>query len=187
MLLSLIFLAASDPLWAQQADLTADTLMARLASAGERRGTFREEKLLGALAEPLVSWGRLSYRRPAYLAKTTTGPAPEQLVVDGDRLVLTLGQDPPRVVDLDSAPELRALVDSVRGTLAGDLPALRRSFSVAVSGQPAAWRMVLTPADPRVGKVVSKVVVEGAGPDPLRIATTQPNGDTDQLDITPDR
>ena len=181
------FLTASGPLWAQPADLTPDTLMARLASVGERRGTFREEKAIGALAEPLVSWGRLSYRRPAYLQKTTTGPSPEQLVVDGGRLVLTLGQDPPRVIDLDSAPELRALVDTVRGTLAGDLPALRRSFTVAVSGQPGAWRMVLKPADARVGKVVAQVVVEGAGSDPLRIATMQPNGDTDQLDITPDR
>ena len=161
--------------------------MARLASAGERRGAFREEKTLAALAEPLVSWGRLSYRRPAYLEKDTTGPAPERLVVDGGRLVLTPGQEPPRVVDLDSAPELRALVDTVRGTLAGDLPALRRSFSVAVSGQAAAWRIVLTPVDGRVGRVVSQVVVDGAGPDPLRITTRQPNGDTDLLDITPDR
>ena len=171
--------------WAQPAELTADALMARLASPAERRGTFREEKTLGALAQPLVSWGRLLYRRPAHLEKMTTGPVPEQLVVDGGRLVLTEGQDPPRVVDLDSAPELRALVDTVRGTLSGDLPALRKSFAVSVSGQPAAWRIVLTPKDGRVGKVVSQVVIDGEGAEPLHIATTQPNGDTDRLDISP--
>lgn len=173
------------PGWAQPTDITADALAAQLAAVPERRATFQEEKTIGALAQPLLSWGRLSYQRPARMEKVTTGPQPEQLVVDGSRLVLTEGQDPPRAVDLDSVPELRALVDTVRGTLSGDLPSLRRSFDLAVSGTAAGWRMVLTPRDPRVAKLVARVVIDGAGSNPLTITTTQANGDTDRLSITP--
>lgn len=159
--------------------------MARLAAVPERRATFREEKTLGALAEPLLSFGRLTYRRPAHLEKITTSPMSEQLVVDGARLVITAGQEAPRVVDLDGVPELRALVDTVRGTLAGDLPALRRAFTVSLAGSMAAWRMTLLPADARVARLVARVVIEGAQDQPLHIVTTQADGDTDRLDITP--
>ena len=161
--------------------------MARLAAAPERRASFREEKTLAALAQPLVSWGRLLYRRPAYMEKITTSPEPERLVVDGSRLVLTEAQEPPRAIDLDSVPELRGLVDTVRGTLSGDLATLRRTFSVALAGQADAWRLTLTPASAGTAKLVARVLIEGAGAEPLRITTIQPNGDTDRLDILPER
>ena len=153
----------------------------------ERRAAFQEEKTLAALSQPLLSQGRLTYRRPSSLEKVTTFPQPERLQVNGSRLVITAGQEPPRAIDLDSVPELRALVDTVRGTLSGNLALLRGSFYVAVAGTQAAWRMVLTPRDARVARLVSRVEVEGVAADPLRITTTQANGDTDRLLITPDR
>ena len=161
--------------------------MAGLAAAPDRRASFREEKTLAALSEPLVSFGRLAYRRPAHLEKLTTSPAPESLVVDGARLVLTPGQDAPRVVDLDGQPEIRALVDTVRGALSGDLGLLRRTYDVRASGTPTAWRITLLPRDERVRKLVRLVEIEGEAADPLRITTTEPNGDTDRLDIQPDK
>ena len=69
-------------------------VMARLAQAPERRATFEEEKRLAVLDRPLRSTGTLLYRRPRHLERHTIYPAPESLVVDGDRLVLTVGQEP---------------------------------------------------------------------------------------------
>lgn len=159
--------------------------MARLAAVPERRARFQEEKRLAALDQPLRSTGRLLYRRPGRLEKITEWPEPERLVVDGGQLVLTQGQEPPRVVDLAGQPELRALVDAVRGPLAGDLAALRRSFTVTASGTPAAWRLVLVPTDPAASRLLARVEVDGGGDAPREVAIRQADGDEDRLLIEP--
>ena len=53
-------------------------------------------------------------------------------MVDGNRLTLTEADETPRVIDLDGEPAIRALVDAIRGTLSGDLSALRRSYTVTM-------------------------------------------------------
>ena len=160
-------------------------LMARLAAVPERRARFEEEKHLAALSEPLRTTGRLLYRRPDRLERITDGPDPESVVVDGDRLVLTTGQEPPRVIDLTAQPELRALVDAVRGPLSGDLGALRRSFAVTASGTMADWRLLLRPTDPGAARLVAHVEVTGVGDAPREVIVQQADGDDDHLLIEP--
>lgn len=159
--------------------------MARLAAVPERRARFEEEKRLAALAEPLRSTGRLLYRRPDRLEKITGWPEPESLIVDGDRLVVTSGQEAPRVVDLAAHPEVRAAVDAVRGPLSGDLAALRRSFAVTASGTAASWRLLLIPTDPAAAQLLARVEVDGAGDAPRAVTVEQANGDQDRLTIEP--
>ena len=159
--------------------------MARLAQAPERRATFEEEKRLAVLDQPLRGTGTLLYRRPRYLEKRTTYPAPESLVVDGDRLVLTTGNEPPRVVDLGGQPEIRALVDTVRGVLSGDLPALQRLYGIQAEGGPSAWRLTLTPTDPRAARFLRVVRVQGAADEVRSIEVVEAGGDTQLLRITP--
>lgn len=167
----------------QPLDLRA--LMARLAAVPKRRARFEEEKRLAALSEPLRTTGRLLYRRPDRLERITDGPDSERVVVDGNRLVLTEGQEAPRVVDLATQPELRALVDAVRGPLSGDLGALRRSFAVIASGTPADWRLLLQPTDPGVAKLLAHVEVRGSGDAPREVIVQQADGDEDHLLIEP--
>ena len=156
-----------------------------LAAVPERRATFQEEKQLGALTETLRSTGHMLYRRPGHLEKITDWPQPERLVVDGGRLILTTGNEPPRVVDLAGQPELRAMVDAMRGPLAGDLAALQRAFAVHVSGTRSDWRLELTPTDPRAKRVLRQVEVAGQGADPTGIHVVQANGDEQRLRIVP--
>lgn len=160
-------------------------LMARLAAVPERRATFREQRRLAALTEPLISQGHLLYRRPGYLEKVTDWPVPERLVVDGDRLVLTEGTEPPKVVPLGSQPELRALVEGMRGPLAGDLAALQRSFEVAGTGDLARWTLTLTPRDPRATRFLRTIVLSGDGAEIRSIRLTQANGDEQWMQIGP--
>ncbi|MBC7799317.1 MAG: outer membrane lipoprotein carrier protein LolA, partial [Gemmatimonadaceae bacterium] len=138
---TLLLLLIAHPAAAQAPDL--DTLMAGLAAIPSRQATFREERRFGVLDQALVSTGRLTYRRPGYLEKATDWPEAERLVVDGDRLVLTTGNDPPRVVDLGGQPELRTLVDAIRGPLSGDVVALRRAFTITAGGTAADWSLDL--------------------------------------------
>ena len=104
--------------------------------------------------------------------------------MDGDRLVLTMGNEPPRVVDLSAQPELRTLVDAIRGPLAGDLAALRRAFTVRAEGTADAWRLDLTPLDPRAGRLVRRVAIAGAGADVREVLLIQANGDEQRMTIT---
>ena len=169
-------LALADPI---------NDLMQMLARIPERRASFTEEKTLAMLTRPLSATGQLFYRRPAHLEKITLEPQAESLVVDGNRLALTAPGGPPRVIDLDTEPAIRALVDAIRGTLAGDLPALRRSYAVIMEGSVANWRLTLTPTDASVARLILRTTIEGAGTAILVVQTTQANGDRTRMTIRP--
>ena len=158
--------------------------MAHLAQAPERRARFVEEKTLAALQTPLRSQGELAYRRPDHLEKTTTSPNAENLVVDGDRLVVNSATDAPRVVELSDQPEVRTLVDTIRGALSGNLALLRRTYDVIGTGTTADWQIVLHPRDPAVARLVKEVRLTG-GADLRSIESIAPNGDRDMLTVTP--
>ena len=171
------------PALAHAETLDVPSLMAQLAAVPERRATFREEKRIGALTAPLISGGTLLYRRPGHLEKRTDWPEPESLVVDGDRIVLTVGDDAPRVVPLSMDAGLRAAIDAFRAPLAGDLAALSRSFRVQGSGSMAAWRLDLTPSDPVVATLLRAVQVAGEGTAVRDVTVMQTNGDVQHLII----
>ncbi len=159
--------------------------MAHLAQAPRRTATFVEEKRLSALDQVLRSTGRLSYVRPAHLEKVTEAPQPEDLVVDGDRLIITAGQqDTPRVVELDGHPEIRAIIDTIRNALSGNLAALQQDYTIDGDGSLGDWRLVLHPRTPVLAQQVREVRIAG-GADVRSIEMVQPNGDIDRLTITP--
>jgi len=160
-------------------------LMERLAKVPERQATFHEEKTLAALDRPIASAGRLVYRRPNHLEKHTVEPVTESLVVEGETLTIKMGKDAPRDVDLAAAPELRALVDTVRGTLAGDLTTLQRYYTIAAESNGQSWRLTLAPATPVVARFVRQVVVDGTATDATLIQIFQANGDEQRMFIEP--
>ena len=162
--------------------------MQRLAAVPGSRASFVEEKTVAALAETVRSQGWLAYRRPGYLEKTTTGPVAESLLVDGDQLSLTIAGQQPRLIDLHDEPALAALVDGLRGTLSGNLPILRRSYAVAMTGEVGAWTLTLTPLGPPLTDMLRQVVIEGSSGVVRRVETVQPNGDRSVMSIsTPDQ
>ncbi len=183
-------LALLAPGRARGSDRVADgldlpALMAGLAAVPERRAAFQETRRFAALDQPLISTGHLLYRRPAYLAKTTDWPQPESLVVDGGRLVLTAGNEAPRVLDLGALPELRVLVDAIRGPLVGDLAALRRAFAVTAAGSAEDWTLSLAPLDPRAARLLRQAQVSGRGSEVTAVRLLQANGDEQQMAIRP--
>ena len=181
MLLSLV----SVPAAAQPSPSPIDTLMSRLAAVPTSRASFTEEKTIAALTEPVRSEGLLVYRRPDHLEKTTTAPNRESLMVDGDRLSIVADDQQPRIIELDSEPSLRAMVYPVRGTLSGDLAALRRSYDVAMQGTLAAWRLTLTPREQSLKQLLRQVTVEGTGTELRAVRIVQANGDQSSMTIRP--
>ena len=182
--LLLFALAASPPTRAGQLS-PLDELMQRLAAVPERHATFEEDKTIAALTQPLRSNGRLVYRRPSYLEKITYPPHFEAIVVEGGRLVITMGDEPPRSIDLDSYPEIGVLVDAVRGTLAGDLASLRRNYTVRMDGTLADWRLFLAPTDPKAQRFLREVTIAGAGDEARTVQFVQANGDRSVMTVHP--
>ena len=148
--------------------------MAQMAAAPARRAAFDETRRFAALDAPLESRGWLAYR-PGYLEKVTTWPVAERLEVAGDRIVVTEGNEAPRVIDLAYVPALRVLIDAIRGPLSGDAGAVRRAFWTALTGGTGGWALTLVP---RAGPgVVRSVRLEGVGDAVRRIRVAQGNGD----------
>ena len=175
--------------WARAAaaepPLTLEALMARMAAVPARRARFTETRRFAALDSTLESRGWLSFSRVGgvvRLEKTTDWPQPERLEVDGARVVITAGNEPPRVIDTGMAPQLGVLIDAIRAPLSGDAAALQRGFAVTLTGTMEQWRMELVPRTPGV---LRSVRLEGAGDAVSLIDTVQPNGDEQAMAITP--
>ena len=159
--------------------------MRRMAAVPERRALFREEKRLAALSQPLVSAGRLHYRRPSRLEKRTETPVAERFMVDGNRVELDTADEARRSFDLSQAPELAALVEAIRAPLAGDLFTLQRHFQARFAGTAARWQLDLAPVDPSVARFLRQVLLSGAGTDVLETVSVQANGDVFAMQIRP--
>ena len=157
--------------------------MAKLAAVPQRRAPFREQRRFAALSQPLLSSGTLFYRRPTYLEKETTWPETERLVVDGNRFVLTEGNEAPRVVDLDAQPELRTMIEGMRGPLAGDLAALQRGFTIQAGGTLTSWNLELTPRDPAAQRLLQLVRLAGQDDMVHDLWLEQANGDQQWMQI----
>ncbi len=162
-----------------------DVLMQRMAAIPARQADFVEQKRIAALNQPLTSRGRLIYRRPSYIAKVTTGPEPETLIADGDRVAVTMGNDASRVLPLAGEPAVAGLVDGIRLALAGDLPALARMYRVTSEGDLTGWRLILTPLAPPVAAFLTSVTIEGIDTDIHTIRIEQANGDEQDMTLSP--
>jgi len=174
------------PARAQDAAAGLEALMRAMAAVRQREDRFAEDKVIPELDLPLPSTGVLRWQAPDRLEKHTTSPIEERLRVQGGRM---LYERPDRGIarefGLDEQPELRALVESVRATLAGDLVALRRHYDAAFDGSPeGAWRLVLTPLSARVRAAVQRIGVAGRGPQLVSVETEGGGGVT-RMRITP--
>jgi hypothetical protein len=168
-----------------QDDALARTL-AQVAARRTRENRFTEQKAMPELDLPLPSEGTLSWQAPDRLEKRTTWPIEERLAVQGGRL---LYERPDRGIRRDFAleeqPEMAALVEAIRATLAGDAATLRRYYALDfVNERDGSWRLVLVPHSLRLRGAVQRVVFYGAGAD-ITAMDSEGGGGVTRLRITP--
>jgi hypothetical protein len=154
--------------------------------AQRRHGTasFIEQQFLAMLKKPVESWGEMIYDAPDRLEKRTVEPRAESLLLEGDVLTVQRGKHR-HVVDLHSYPQILPFVESIRATLAGDLPALSRVFSVDYTGSIERWSLRLVPLDPALAKVVARIRIEGARDSLLTVEIRQADGDRSLMTVRP--
>ena len=82
--------------------------------------------------------------------------------------------------------EVGALVDSVRATLSGDLPALTRTFTATLQGDAANWALTLAPNDAKLRELVKTIRILGEQTEVRDIQTLEADGDRTDMAVTPD-
>jgi outer membrane lipoprotein-sorting protein len=160
------------------------------AQAKRRSGTasFREERFLTSLTEPVVLKGTLSYKAPDHLVKSVTFPHVEKLVVDGDRLSIFDADGYQQGSGLVSDhPALEGAIVSMQAVLSGNLDILQRHFSVKLSGTRQAWVITLRPKSKPVQRRIIQVLVTGSNDAPSRFELRETSGDRIVIHITPQK
>jgi hypothetical protein len=160
----------------QQAPGDLGELMRQLAERRHGEVSFVEQHFLKLLKRPAESYGELTYDAPDRLEKRTVEPKPETLTLAGNVLTVVRGGHA-RTVDLKAYPALSPFIESIRATLAGDLPTLERLFTVDFAGTLARWRLTLTPRDSQVAKAVSQVRIEGTHNTLTTVEIVESDGD----------
>ena len=190
-LLSVVLACVPWPVLGQKADDPLTRLFSELGARGERHARFSERKFSALLKAPAESSGTLIFRAPGYLEKSTVAPQRETVKIEGSAVTYesatVRGAAQKRTFALSDAPLLAALIESLRATLAGDLPALRRHYDVSWSEQQTSrgWQLTLVPRERVLLDAVSKVVLRGSGSEVTGIEIVEVNGDLTLTQISP--
>lgn len=177
------FIASADPpapVWG------LPQLMAGMRTVRHASARFVEQKFVQMLRQPLQSSGRLIYVAPDRLQKATLSPAPSELTVVGDHLTVQQPDGKLRDLSLSEYPELGALIDSIRATLAGDTATLARYYTPTLSGTANDWLLQLEPRDQRLRKLLTMVRIQGTGTIIRSVETLERDGDRTEMTIAPD-
>jgi len=118
------------------ADWDIAHLMQLLSQTQRAHSSFVETKSIAMLDKPVISSGELFYTAPDHLEKRTLKPKAETMVLDHGTILITRGSKNYRL-QLQDYPALAAFIDSIRGTLAGDVAALERNYILRLQ---ARWR-----------------------------------------------
>lgn len=134
---------------------TLESLLAHVDPVQERPLAYRQERVSGLLAEPVITHGEITYRYPGYLRKTTRGADGGRLLMIEQGRVRLQGPEGSRRRALEDMPALQALMHTLDAVARGDAAALRQDYRTRLTGGPDDWVLMLTVAADRGG---------GAGP-----------------------
>lgn len=183
LLLALALLAAPAPAWAQ-AVWGLPQLMHSLAQTRSATARFTQRQTSPVLSAPLISSGTLDYVAPDYLRKTTVTPAPESFTLDHGEVTLSgANTGGTHVFALDQDPRIAALVEGIRASLAGDLPALQQFYQVSLSGDAAAWQLHLRPGGPSLARFIRAITISGTEGRITQIDTLTTDGGETEMTI----
>lgn len=155
-----------------------------LAKERPGRAAFHEKKYLSLLDKPVESSGELVFTPPHTLEKRTLKPKPERVVVDRERVTLERNGKT-QSVGLRENPAVAVLVESIRGTLAGDLASLTRTYSVGLEGTRERWKLVLRPLQPELASLAERVEISGTHARVATVEILQGDGDRSVMSLSP--
>jgi hypothetical protein len=159
-------------------------LMQGLAQNKSGRASFVEKKYIALLDKPVESSGELLYTAPDRLEKRTLKPRPESMLIESGTLTVERGKRR-TTLRLQDYPELVAFTESIRGTLAGDLVALRRIYNLDLEGSEERWTLTLRPIETKMLEVVQRIRIGGSRAEVKTIEIEQADKDRSVMVIAP--
>ena len=159
-------------------------LMRTLAQVKSASAQFTERKTVHMLNAPLVTSGTLTYTAPDHMRKITVSPTPEHFALDGDQVTIVNGAShDTHSFSVTDYPQIGGLVEGIRATLAGDLPALDRFYTVRLTGTPSDWQILLEPKDGDLARFIKWVRIAGRDDQIRAIKTEESDGDGSEMTI----
>ena len=180
-----LFAAMVLPAYAAEPAWGLPELMIDLGRVKQAKGTFVEKKYLKLLNAPLESSGQLIYTAPYRLEKLTLSPKPESMVVDQDTLTVEM-RGRKRSLQIQDYPVLWAFVESIRGTLKGDLSALQQFYKVILEGTRLTWQLQLQPTEKKMSALIQVIVIRGSKDRIATIEIIESDGDRSVMTVTDD-
>ncbi|HEV7555225.1 MAG TPA: outer membrane lipoprotein carrier protein LolA [Kofleriaceae bacterium] len=163
--------AALDPAFAH---LTFDRL----------RCKFTEAKHVALLARPLTSSGTIYFDHAKGVARVTTAPKPQSVVVSKTTIRIKSGTTV-ETIPLDKNKDLKAFALVFPSLLRGDRAELDKAFSIALYGSDADWwALTFAPKSATLEHLVSRVIVIGRKSDPVTLEIVEASGDTTETQLT---
>jgi len=166
------------------ASFDVGALMDLLKNQKGGKATFHETRHMAILERPVETTGELVFTPPDKLEKRSTGLNAERMVVDRDTLSIERGSRR-QVLALRDHPQVAVFIESIRGTLAGDRASLEKTYNLALEGDARRWRLVLTPRDAQLTRIVTRIAISGAEAQVRRIEIEQADGDRSVMLVTP--
>jgi outer membrane lipoprotein-sorting protein len=184
----LLLATSSAAALAEEADaaLPVEAVMSELAKVRAAQAHYTELRYMAMLTQPIQTTGTMRYVAPDELERDTILPKPTRLIVRGQEVTVEEEPGKSRVVSLDEAPEIAAIIESIRGTLAGDQAALERYYSLSMRGTLADWQLMLTPKSWRMRHIVESIQLSGQDGEVRTIETLEHNGDRTVMTVTKD-
>ena len=178
---SLLGAAGPARVHAQESTPTVDSVLARMARIPGLHTRYREEKRIALLSSPILSEGTIDYARgagsaPPRMARRTTRPSAQVVLIDAGELRMSDGRTTTRI-DLASQPVVRSFVDSFLQLLVGDRAALERTYTLAIENAEGRWSLVLRPRGAPLSTFLREIRFEGQGDVLARMVMTEVSGD----------
>ena len=167
---------------AADADSELSRQMQRLAQRRHSHATFVERQYIAILKRPVESSGELFYDAPDRLEKRTLAPKPESLLLEQGTLSVRRGKRH-YALALRDYPQIAPFIDSIRATLAGDLAALERTYTVAFEDGSGDWTLVLVPRDPKLASLVARLRLAGSADRIREVTVERADGDRSVMTI----
>lgn len=142
---------------------TLDRLLAAFKTLPGLTATFKEEKRIALLAEPLVNEGTIHFAPPLRMVRHTTKPSPSTVLIDETRLQVSDGART-ESIPLDRHPVVRQLVNGFLPVLRGDRKALEKHYTVTftlVDRKAERWKLKLVPRGGAMAKVIKAIAFQG--------------------------
>ena len=143
---------------ASAADL--GTILEGVAVHPPARVDYREERHNPMFKEPMVLTGHLEYLDAGKLRKVISTPFAEDILVDGDHVVVSRDGET-RKLPLNRSRALKLILGAIEGLLAGDEARLAESFEFYLSGENDAWALRMTPVSESISRRLTAIQVTG--------------------------